>query len=317
MSTSADIQLDDATCKQYETVRADISHDVDSLRMLQKYNPVEDQQKHLLSMAPKLARLLPLLELLFTVGPDSFCETQFTIRSGFHAAFNPNKDASITLPDVYELPCKIAKYIQEERTRRAADGDATGPSNAPAEHAESPPISPLKKRIPRYPSSAAAEHNDNPASSKGAEVTKGVDDMNVDDDGASNTAQVPKGKRAASPTPAKQRRSSKRARLDLSAFNEEAFNASPALELYASAPQIAELMQKAEELLVLPDPNLHKNPLAMRKRLYYIMVEVACIHESVRSTLTRRTQLIDEAAQLTELLAASPAVGSGLEVMVL
>ena len=59
------------------------------------------------------------------------------------------------------------------------------------------------------------------------------------------------------------------------------------------------------------------NPLVMRKRIYYIMVEMACIHEQIRSVLLRRAQLVSEGEAIKERLTSlsTPDV-SGLDAMV-
>lgn len=54
----------------------------------------------------------------------------------------------------------------------------------------------------------------------------------------------------------------------------------------------------------------------MRKRMYYIMVELACIHEQFRSSLIRRSQLVDEGTSIGERLRELTDNAAGLDSMV-
>ena len=59
------------------------------------------------------------------------------------------------------------------------------------------------------------------------------------------------------------------------------------------------------------------NHLALRKRMYFIMVELATIHEQLRSTLVRRNQLIEEGEAISARLHSFPELPQeGLETLV-
>jgi hypothetical protein len=59
------------------------------------------------------------------------------------------------------------------------------------------------------------------------------------------------------------------------------------------------------------------NTLAMRKRVYYIMVELATLHEQCRSLLLRRGQLVEEGEFIADTLRALPEIpGVGMDTMV-
>lgn len=77
-------------------------------------------------------------------------------------------------------------------------------------------------------------------------------------------------------------------------------------------PLLTEVMSITEA-----DSDFNNNPLALRKRMYFIMTEIACIHEQFRSSLVRRQQLTEEGLyirdRLTEVLEPQ---GSGVDSMV-
>lgn len=87
-------------------------------------------------------------------------------------------------------------------------------------------------------------------------------------------------------------------------------------EFYTAAANIQSLVDEADSVVGM-STDFEDNPLAMRKRIYYIMVEMACVHEQIRSSLLRRSQLVSEGEVIQERLRALPAsTATGLDAMV-
>lgn len=87
-------------------------------------------------------------------------------------------------------------------------------------------------------------------------------------------------------------------------------------EFYVNSPNIEPLISEVQSIAAA-DSDFNHNALAMRKRMYYIMVELACIHEQFRSSLIRRQQLTEEGLYMRERLQELPEIlGSGLDTMV-
>ncbi|KAJ7471352.1 hypothetical protein B0H11DRAFT_2237646 [Mycena galericulata] len=89
-------------------------------------------------------------------------------------------------------------------------------------------------------------------------------------------------------------------------------------DFYANSSTLDPLIQ---EVMSIADGgnDLNNNGLAMRKRMYFIMTELACIHEQFRSTLICRQQLIEEGLHICErlrVLSSSQPEGAGLDSMV-
>jgi hypothetical protein len=72
-------------------------------------------------------------------------------------------------------------------------------------------------------------------------------------------------------------------------------------EFYTSAAHVQSLVDEAESVAGMATDFID-NQLAMRKRMYYIMVEMATLHEQLRSVLIHRSQLVDEGEGISERL---------------
>lgn len=87
-------------------------------------------------------------------------------------------------------------------------------------------------------------------------------------------------------------------------------------DFYVNSPNIDPLVNEVTSIAE-SSSDLLNNPLALRKRMYYIMTELACIHEQFRSSLVRRQQLTEEGFYLREKLEEFPEVqANGLDSMV-
>lgn len=88
-------------------------------------------------------------------------------------------------------------------------------------------------------------------------------------------------------------------------------------EFYAAGKTSRQLLDEANSVVEMSTDFL-TNSLAMRKRMYYIMVELACIHEQIRSSLVRRAQLMEEGEQIHDSLAHlnEEGAGAGLDTLV-
>lgn len=83
-----------------------------------------------------------------------------------------------------------------------------------------------------------------------------------------------------------------------------------------NAPNIASLVEDVVGVTEM-STDFATNTLAMRKRVYYIMVELATIHEQCRSLLLRRAQLVEEGEFISDTLRSLPETpGVGLDTMV-
>lgn len=88
-------------------------------------------------------------------------------------------------------------------------------------------------------------------------------------------------------------------------------------EFYAAGKTSRQLLDEANSVVEMSTDFL-TNSLAMRKRMYYIMVELACIHEQIRSSLVRRAQLMEEGEQVHDSLASlnGEGMGAGLDSII-
>ena len=92
-------------------------------------------------------------------------------------------------------------------------------------------------------------------------------------------------------------------------------------EFYATSASTEALIHEIRSIAESGSDFEH-NPLALRKRLYFIMVELACIHEQFRSTLIRRQQIVEEGYHIRDRLqelaySAGPiSGGSGIDSIV-
>ncbi|KAJ7451529.1 hypothetical protein B0H11DRAFT_1927842 [Mycena galericulata] len=183
------------------------------------------------------------------------------------------------------------------------------------------------------------EHFNSPQASYAAafavvdQVLFGVSQMNVDDEPApkkglsdlkfkkktkeANRAETqPSAEPSANATRSKKTGSSKRPRTDSNPFNEEAFLTASAAEFYTTSASIPVLIDEVTSI-ARQDSDFLENRLAMSKRIYYINVELSCILEQFRSSLLRRTQLIEEGQFLTEIIQKLDGASSaGLDSMV-
>lgn len=83
-----------------------------------------------------------------------------------------------------------------------------------------------------------------------------------------------------------------------------------------TAPNIVPLVEEIASIAGSSTDFL-TNSLALRKRMYYIMVEMACIHEQFRSSLIHRAQLIEEGQFIRDTLREFPDnPGTGIDTMV-
>lgn len=86
-------------------------------------------------------------------------------------------------------------------------------------------------------------------------------------------------------------------------------------EFYVTGPHTATLMDEITSVQSMSTDFLN-NSLAMRKRMYFIMVELAVIHEQFRSSLIRRQQLIEEGEFIGEKLRSHPDNATGVDALV-
>ncbi|KAF7358252.1 hypothetical protein MVEN_00874100 [Mycena venus] len=140
-----------------------------------------------------------------------------------------------------------------------------------------------------------------------------IGQMNIDDEGGpqkasqgsksnKRSAATKEGGHAASRPPKEPK--GKRARVDSNPqFHKDSFLTAgkSTTEFYAMSAHVNSMVDEADSVASMPS-DFMDNHLAMRKRMYFIMVEMATIHEQLRSILTRRSQLVDEGGIITDRL---------------
>jgi hypothetical protein len=87
-------------------------------------------------------------------------------------------------------------------------------------------------------------------------------------------------------------------------------------EFYSAAANVQGVVNDAIGAASMPT-DFETNSLALRKRMYHIMVELAVIHEQLRSHLARRSQLVEEGEAIKDLLSNLPeSAALGVDSMV-
>ncbi|KAJ7771191.1 hypothetical protein B0H14DRAFT_2632455 [Mycena olivaceomarginata] len=94
------------------------------------------------------------------------------------------------------------------------------------------------------------------------------------------------------------------------------FSSLPTAEFYSTAANVQGVVDDAIGAASMPT-DFKTNSLALRKRMYHIMVELAVIHEQLCSHLTRRSQLAEEGETIKDLLSNLPeSAALGVDSMV-
>ncbi|KAF7312941.1 hypothetical protein MKEN_00978700 [Mycena kentingensis (nom. inval.)] len=335
----------------YENLRADIHRGVETIRFSETANvEAAKRVEYLNIVANKTGGLVFELDAIMSGGDENkgLIQDLFFLRKSMEQVYNKNNGPNANFPASYEILKRLTHDIQEIRKAREAQattqvatedvkvapgGSASNGSAAVAPIATAisntalngiPQGLKFEKSKPRRKviksSEMVIDLSDDESPAKVGSKDDG-EKMNVDDE----NPKAPK--RAGSPAPVKRARV-KRAKASeadpvlaqavpiSNTFNEASFLTASAANFFASGMDTEALVKRAEEVLTLPDPNLAKDPLAVKKRMYYIMVEVACIHEAIRSALAHRTNLINEGAHLVQVLDKLPADRTGLDNIV-
>ncbi|KAJ7162442.1 hypothetical protein C8R46DRAFT_1222555 [Mycena filopes] len=255
-------------------------------------------------------------------------EGMFTGRNYYNSLVNPENLPKVTFPAGYDVFRTFTRQILD---KRAADKDkalkvatATGSGK-------------IKKTRSQTKSKEAADDSDTESVTvlTAPEATSNdaaSDQMLVDEDAPAKGSlaslkfkKTGKGKDTARTTtpvestapPTKPKKANtKRARTDSNPFNEEAFLTAAAADFYTNHASIPVLIDEIDSI-ARQDSDFLENQLAIRKRIYYINVELSCLLEQFRSGLHRRSQLIEEGQFLSETLQRlGNASSSGLDNMV-
>ncbi|KAJ7602757.1 hypothetical protein FB45DRAFT_865771 [Roridomyces roridus] len=256
----------------------------DGLRLYQSSD--DGRRTQLADVGAAASRMVPFTQFVVDeceVNPV-FKESLFTGRSLFHTLHNPKNDPKVSFPPAYDAFRKLIAAIHERRSAKK----------------ESLPKGPKKKPGPKNGERAGTiEVSDG----KEAYFVNDAEPMVVDEDSSSKNAKRPSEKPANNnkgkkPTAS----SSKRPKTDRAPeFHEDAFLTSAVAEFFA---QGASAQQVLDEVTSIVDrgSNFENDAFAMRKRMYSIMVEIACLHEQFRSLLIRRQQLTEEGLFIRERL---------------
>ncbi|KAJ6563829.1 hypothetical protein B0H19DRAFT_1258362 [Mycena capillaripes] len=330
----------------YAVAKAEFQKAVDMGRQLVRLKVGSESRISQLSDITNSAhRLAPLQSYVLNEGEGPLWQDCFTGRDYTNELLNPDKKANFSLPAGYEVLRNVTKLIQSNRAKNKAPTPAapskskkntrsvtkkssahaddsgeddvviTGDSSAPVGDEASVSLSIQLAILNSLPADVQMNVDDGaPESRPDQKATPGP---------PANKARktFKEGGRAPSPGPQKPNApsaSSKRPRLDgiNTPFHEDSFLTAAVAEFYVYSSNVEPLINETESITGMSTDFLH-NSLAMRKRLYYIMVEMACIHEQCRSLLLRRNQLVDEGEFISNHLQSQPNnPGAGLDTMV-
>ncbi|KAJ7827270.1 hypothetical protein B0H14DRAFT_3721034 [Mycena olivaceomarginata] len=301
---------------EFETVKADFLKAVETAHSLATYQaPLSAREKQLESVGAA-----GLMSLMLDESSPIFRETLFQARSLYHHICNPNNVKSYSYPHGYSEVVRFTRLIQERREAAKKTAVASAATPAPV---VAPVVIPPKadkekeksKRVTRSKKvSGTVEESEDEVS-----IITGADEMNVDDDSSVKASQSTKsskeGGRASSGS--KKKDSNKRARVDSTTqFHEDTFLTAATAEFYSAAANVQGVVDDAIGAASMPT-DFETNSLALRKRMYHIMVELAVIHEQLRSHLARRSQLVEEGEAIKDLLSNLPeSAALGVDSMV-
>ncbi|KAJ7478747.1 hypothetical protein B0H11DRAFT_2234206 [Mycena galericulata] len=299
---------------------------------LQKWGvPSDKRLEQLGELSAAASRLIPFTAQVLLPENKAVSEGMFGGRDLYHSLVNPDNLPNAKFPSGYEVFRTFTRQVVEKRNADKGKAAITASASSSGKSTKTKTRSQTAKAkesvedsetesviITNGPETPANELASDQASYAAAfavvdQVLFGVSQMNVDDEPApkkglsdlkfkkktkeANRAETqPSAEPSANATRSKKTGSSKRPRTDSNPFNEEAF-------LTASSHA--------------KDSDFLENRLAMSKRIYYINVELSCILEQFRSSLLRRTQLIEEGQFLTEIIQKLDGASSaGLDSMV-
>ncbi|KAF8169327.1 hypothetical protein K438DRAFT_1774342 [Mycena galopus ATCC 62051] len=319
----------------FDSVKADFLKELDTAQTLAKFQaPTEARQKQMADIAAgqtlSQSRLSNLHSFILEDGQEILWEGIFTARGLYHSSFNPDNVKSFSYPTRYNMVVRYARLIHEDRAKKAPPP----PPVTTVKGSASKKTRSSSKKI----SGTVEESDDEVNVIVGASA--GQSQPAVSDERAQpyltnffcNSARwllmmmlrlllerLPRtadALRQTLPSFTKKTKGNKRARVDSNPqFHEDSFLTSATTEFYNSA-NVQAVTDKASSIVEMSS-DFEENPLAMRKRMYFIMVEMAVIHEQLRSHLVRRSQLIGEGETLRERLTTFPiSVATGVDSMV-
>ncbi|KAJ7483088.1 hypothetical protein B0H11DRAFT_2417305 [Mycena galericulata] len=297
------------------------------------------------------SRLIPFTAQVLLPENKAVSEGMFGGRDLYHSLVNPDNLPNAKFPSGYEVFRTFTRQVVEKRNADKGKAAITASASSSGKSTKTKTRSQTAKAkesvedsetesviITNGPETPANELASDQASYAAAfavvdQVLFGVSQMNVDDEPApkkglsdlkfkkktkeANRAETqPSAEPSANATRSKKTGSSKRPRTDSNPFNEEAFLTASAAEFYTTSASIPVLIDEVTSI-ARQDSDFLENRLAMSKRIYYINVELSCILEQFRSSLLRRTQLIEEGQFLTEIIQKLDGASSaGLDSMV-
>ncbi|KAK7052799.1 hypothetical protein R3P38DRAFT_2763132 [Favolaschia claudopus] len=286
---------------------------------LVKYSPPESRKNQLKDVAEILVRAAGYFDqprfaniILSFVGAPSpahafhledksavLREAIFTSREYYHTLYDPDGKRDVSFPAGYDALRRITKAIHEDRSKKAIPPVSTVSSSKGTRKS-------TRGRSQGEPESEDEDEGTVRAPSP-ALTTVGADEAPPTGPKAKSALAGKKGVRAHSPAPAKKGKGNKRARIDSVPFHEDSFLTHATAEVYASAP-LQVRRRRGPASVVEMGTEFMRNHLALRKRMYFIMVELAVIHENLRSSLARREQLLDEGEKISARLREFPRV---------
>ncbi|KAJ7301455.1 hypothetical protein DFH08DRAFT_978699 [Mycena albidolilacea] len=297
---------------EFESVKADFLKAVETAHSLATYQaPLSAREKQLESVGAAAVRIAPVMSLMLDESSPIFRETLFQVHSLYHHICNPNNVKSYSYPHGYSEVVRFTRLIQERReaVKKTAVASAATPAPVVAPVVVPPKADKEKEKSKRVTRSKKVSGT----------VEESEDEMNVDDNSSVKASQSTKsskeGGRASSGS--KKKDSNKRARVDSTTqFHEDTFLTATTTEFYSAAANVQGVVDDAIGAASMPT-DFETNSLALRKRMYHIMVELAVIHEKLRSHLARRSQLVEEGEAIKDLLSNLPeSAALGVDSMV-
>ncbi|KAJ7613579.1 hypothetical protein FB45DRAFT_874523 [Roridomyces roridus] len=291
---------------EFESAKASFMEAYKTSQELVKYHsPADARKTQLDDVATAASRLSTFGSLVVDEAAASvvFKEAIFNARNSFHTLLNPATTPKKRGPKKEVVPNPLSKLSM--RTK-AKPNKLRGPTIELSEDEDTVPVGTSAAAVDDLV--AAVYHITD-------QVTRAVGQMVVDDDSAKPApAPAKASKRTAAEKPTGTARSKKatgkRAKTDeFTEFHEDTFLTNATAEFYAGSANVDQLLSEVASIADTDTDFLH-NPLAMRKRMYYIMVELACIHEQFRSSLVRRQQLTEEGMYIRERLQELPELKS-------
>ncbi|KAJ7731950.1 hypothetical protein B0H14DRAFT_2639940 [Mycena olivaceomarginata] len=288
---------------EFESVKADFLKAVETAHSLATYQaPLSAREKQLESVGAAAVHIV--MSLMLDESSPIFRETLFQARSLYHHICNPNNVKSYSYPHGYSEVVRFTRLIQERReaAKKTAVASAATPAPVVAPVVIPPKADKEKEKSKRKVSGTVEESEDE------VSIITGADEMNVDDDSSVKASQSTKsskeGGRASSGS--KKKDSNKRVRVDSTTqFHEDTFltavSSLATAEFYSAAANVQGVVDNAIGAASMPT-DFETNSLALRKWMYHIMVELAVIHEQLRSHLARRSQLVEEGEAIKDLL---------------